>query len=80
MLYYFFSVMNNFPSEEREFQLCTSMFQNMFPTINVTKERFKHFNLINLVSFMYNQDFKITSSILKYVFFNFAFYNILALK
>ena len=29
--------MNNFPSEEREFQLCTSMFQNMFPTINVAK-------------------------------------------
>ena len=31
------SVMNNFPSEDKEFQLCTSMFQNMFPTINVAK-------------------------------------------
>ena len=38
--YFYVLVLNNFPSEEREFQLCTSMFQNMFPTINVAKEYF----------------------------------------
>ena len=35
------SVMNNFPSEDKEFQLCTSMFQNMFPTINVAKVNYR---------------------------------------
>jgi len=47
-------VLNNFPTEEREFQLCTSMFQNMFPTINVTKVKLN--NLRRCVLINYNRE------------------------
>lgn len=47
-------VLNNFPSEEREFQLCSSMFQNMFPTINVTKVKLN--NIRRCVMLNYNKD------------------------
>ena len=44
-------VMNNFPSEEREFQLCTSMFQNMFPTINVAKVKLNSIRRCVLINY-----------------------------
>jgi len=44
-------VLNNFPSEEREFQLCTSMFQNMFPTINVTKVKLNDIRRCVLINY-----------------------------
>ena len=50
------SVMNNFPSEDKEFQLCTSMFQNMFPSINPTKVKVNSIRRCVLLN--YNKDTK----------------------
>jgi len=47
-------VLNNFPTEQREYQLCTSMLQNMFPSINVAKVKLNDIRRCVLIN--YNKD------------------------
>ena len=44
-------VMNNFASDEMHFKLMTSMFQNMFPSINVNKAKLRQIRRCLLMNY-----------------------------
>ena len=44
-------VMNNFTGDGMHFKLMTSMFQNMFPSINVNKAKLKHIRRCLLMNY-----------------------------